>query len=217
MRPISHRSAPFPPEGRADISRYDRPFQARNRLLALYAVLFSALLALVPGLTPAARADTPLKPAQKPDTPSGQPVPRWAMLRKPTVYARTGPSKDNPVAWTYTAQSLPVQIISETRDWRLVCDPDGGVAWVSKTMLQSQKTVLSPAQATLEMRASPKADAQVKAILKPRALAGLNGCKKGWCKLSAGGVTGWVPQNGLWGTQQAAVCRRPGLFETARE
>ena len=146
------------------------------------------------------------------DTPSGQPVPRWAMLRKSEVYARNGPSKDNPVAWTYKVQSLPVQIISETRDWRLICDPDGGVAWVSRTMLQAQKTVLGPTAKPLNILSSPNADAQVRAVLRPRALASLDKCKNDWCKVSAGGVTGWVPQNAVWGTQDSMVCRRPDPF-----
>ncbi|MEI9905100.1 MAG: SH3 domain-containing protein [Asticcacaulis sp.] len=146
------------------------------------------------------------------DTPSHQPVPRWAMLRKDEVYARNGPSKDNPIAWTYHALSLPVQIISETRDWRLICDPDGGVAWVSRTMLQAQKTVLSPAAQKLDMRDSPNSSADIRAVLKTRALAVLDKCRKDWCKVSAGGESGWVPQSALWGTQSAPVCRRPDPF-----
>jgi SH3-like domain-containing protein len=146
------------------------------------------------------------------DTPSGLQVPRWAMLRRSEVYARNGPSKDNRVVWTYHKASLPVQIISETRDWRLVCDPDGGVAWVSRTMLQAPKTVLSPAGQKLQMRQSPDEKADIKAILKPRVLASLDKCKKGWCRISAAGQTGWVPQPSLWGTQTTAACKRPDPF-----
>jgi SH3-like domain-containing protein len=146
------------------------------------------------------------------DTPSGLQVPRWAMLRRNEVYARNGPSKDNRVVWTYHKASLPVQIISETRDWRLICDPDGGVAWVSKTMIQAQKTVMSPAGQKLQMHQSPDEKADIKAILKPKALASLDKCKKGWCRISAAGQTGWVPQPSLWGTQATAVCKRPDPF-----
>ncbi|WP_414996045.1 SH3 domain-containing protein [Asticcacaulis sp.] len=146
------------------------------------------------------------------DTPSGLQVPRWAMLRRNEVYARNGPSKDNRIIWTYRTASLPVQIISETRDWRLICDPDGGVAWVSKTMIQSQKTVMSPAGQKLQMRYSPDEKADIKAILKPKALASLDKCRKGWCRISAAGQTGWVPQPSLWGTQTTAACKRPDPF-----
>jgi len=146
------------------------------------------------------------------DTPSKAPVPRWAMLRKNEVYARNGPSKDNPKVWTYRVADLPVQIISETKDWRLICDPAHGVAWVSKTMLQAQKTVMSTAR--LELHGSPNAQSPVKAYLRPNALASLNKCVKDWCKVSVGGVDGWTPAASLWGTQPAAVCARPDPFAT---
>jgi SH3-like domain-containing protein len=146
------------------------------------------------------------------DTPSGLQVPRWAMLRRNEVYARNGPSKDNRVIWTYRQAQLPVQIISETRDWRLICDPDGGVAWVSRTMLQAQKTVLSPAGQKLQMHYSPDEKADIKAVLKPRSLASLDKCKKDWCRISTAGQTGWVPQASLWGTQTVAACKRPDPF-----
>jgi SH3-like domain-containing protein len=146
------------------------------------------------------------------DTPSGLQVPRWAMLRRNEVNARNGPSKDNRVVWVYHKASLPVQIISETRDWRLICDPQGAVAWVSRTMLQAPKTVLSPQGQKLQMRESPDEEADVKAILRPRALASLDKCKKGWCRIAVSGQTGWVPQQSLWGTQTTAACKRPDPF-----
>ncbi len=147
------------------------------------------------------------------DTPSKSPIPRWAMLRRNEVYARNGPSKDNTIVWTYRVASMPVQIISETRDWRLICDPDGGVAWVSKTMLQAQKTVISgKGSQNLEMHVRPSPNSAVRAFLRPRALAQLAKCDKGWCKISAGGQGGWVQETDLWGTQTAPVCQRPNLF-----
>jgi SH3-like domain-containing protein len=180
----------------------NRRSSAFARLFALTALAFAVLPAL-----PAHAADE-----LDFDTPSKAPVPRWAMLRRAEVYARNGPSKDNPIVWTYHVQSLPVQIISETRDWRLVCDPAGGVAWISKTMLQAQKTVLGSSDRKVEMRTSPKPDAPVRAYLRPRALAQLGKCKKDWCKVSAGGQTGWAQAGSLWGTQTAPVCHRPNVF-----
>ena len=177
----------------------------RSRAFACLAALTA--LALMPVAHPVHAETTEY------DTPSKLPVPRWAMLRKNEVYARSGPSKDNPVKWTYKIAGLPVQIISETRDWRLICDPSGGVAWVSKTMLQSQKTVINGNNGQrLEMRLSPGDAGPVTAYLKPRAMAQLGKCKKDWCKVSAGGSSGWVPVSALWGMQTAPVCQRPALF-----
>lgn len=172
-------------------------------LIALTALVFAGLPIVVHAETPSF------------DTPSGSPVPRWAMLRRSEVYARKGPSKDSRIVWTYRKASMPVQIISETRDWRLVCDVDGGVAWVSKTMLQNQKTVMVPNNGKkLELRASPDTGSKIKAYIRPRSLAQMDKCRKDWCKVTAGGISGWVPQASLWGTQTQAVCRRPDMFAT---
>ena len=78
-------------------------------------------------------------PAPDFDTPSKSPVPRWAMLRKDEVYARNGPSKDNPKVWTYRVADLPVQIISETKDWCKVSV--GGVeGWAPASALWGTQT-----------------------------------------------------------------------------
>jgi SH3-like domain-containing protein len=146
------------------------------------------------------------------DTPSHQPVPRWAMLKDDEVFARNGPSKDNTTIWTYRVASLPVQIISETRDWRLICDPEGNTAWVSKIMLRAQRTVMSPFTQKIDLYASDSDKAPVKAVMRPKALAQLVKCKKDWCKLTVGGVTGWAPRQNLWGTQATAACQRPNPF-----
>jgi SH3-like domain-containing protein len=146
------------------------------------------------------------------DTPSGLAVPRWAALRAKEVNARNGPSTDNAVLWTYKQPGLPVQIISETRDWRLICDPQGGVAWVSRTLLTNRKQVLTPAGQKVQMRAEPNETSVVKAVVQPHALVGLDRCDKNWCRVSIDGVTGWLPQARLWGAQDGQVCQRPDLL-----
>ncbi|ESQ74193.1 SH3 domain-containing protein [Asticcacaulis sp. AC402] len=142
------------------------------------------------------------------DTPSKAALPRWAMLGKNEINARNGPSLDNRKLWTYRKAGVPVQIISETRDWRLICDPMGGVAWVKKSMLRSSRTIVTPTQ-KLELKSEPRSDADIRAMVRPRAVAQVEKCKDDWCKISIGGQTGWAPRNVLWGTQTTAVCARP--------
>ena len=55
--------------------------------------------------------------------------------------------------------------------------------------------------------ADPKAGARPNAILVPRGLSSLERCEKGWCKVEAGGASGWAPQSALWGTAAPAQCR----------
>ena len=141
-----------------------------------------------------------------------KPVPRWASLRSNEVYARSGPTKENKVLWTYRQKNLPVQIISDTREWRMICDPDGGIAWVNRSMLKSQRSVVSMGTQKIDLLSGAKSTAKVKARLNPRSLATLDKCKKGYCKVSVGNVDGWAPQDRLWGAQEGAACKRPDPF-----
>ncbi|WKL57810.1 SH3 domain-containing protein [Asticcacaulis sp. ZE23SCel15] len=177
-----------------------------NRMLAVAAIF---MLASVSG--GAALSDDS---AVTTDTPSGNPVPRWGIMRSNKIYTRAGPSKDHKILWAYRVKGLPVQIISETREWRLICDPDGNTGWVAANLLSGKTNALTPEGHKLELKASPKPESRTKAIIRPRALASLDKCKDGWCKISVGSERGWVPQDSLWGTQTTPVCKRPDPFST---
>jgi SH3-like domain-containing protein len=143
-------------------------------------------------------------------TPSGFAVPRWLVLKFDEVNARSGPSEDNRVLWTYRTRGLPVQVVAETKEWRRICDPDGGLVWVKKGQVDGRRNVMRAKPAALELRRAPKAGAAVAAYLKPRSLAEFGGCKDGWCKVTAEGVSGWAPAGELWGVADQPLCRGGG-------
>jgi SH3-like domain-containing protein len=148
--------------------------------------------------------DCPASVAAK--TPSGYCVPRYLSLKRGDVFGRTGPGKDYPPKWIYHVKGLPVQVIEDTRDWRRICDPDGTVTWVSRAMVDGRRTVMSIAKTPNPIRGAPKAEAGIVGYLSPRALADLDRCHGGWCKVSVGGVHGWVETAGIWGTAPAPQC-----------
>ena len=74
-------------------------------------------------------------------TPSGQPVPRWLSLKSSEVHARFGPGLDHRILWEYRVSGLPVQVIAETTEWRKICDPEGAVAWVHRSVVSSRRSV----------------------------------------------------------------------------
>lgn len=140
-------------------------------------------------------------------SPSGFCVPRWLSLKSNEVRARRGPGTDYPALWIYRARGLPVQVVAETADWRRICDPDGGAVWVHRSMVDGRRMVMAPATGSVPLLADPKAGARANAILVPRGLASLERCEKGWCRIEAGGASGWAPQSALWGTAAPAQCR----------
>ena len=138
---------------------------------------------------------------------SGFCVPRWVSLKRGEVMGRKGPGKDYPALWIYHVQGLPVQVVAETEEWRRICDPDGGATWVHRSMVDGRRTVMSLAPAPAPLRRAPRAEAPINGLLNGRALAALGRCRGDWCKVSAGGVTGWLQTSQTWGLAAAAQCR----------
>lgn len=158
-----------------------------------------ALAALAP--QPGAAAD--------PDraTPSGYPVPRYITLKFGQVNARAGPGDDHRLLWVYRAKGLPVQVVAETSEWRRICDPDGAMAWVHKRLTDGRRAVMNMGEAPAVLYRRPKAEAEPAAYLNVRALAQLDRCRDGWCRVKADGVSGWTREGELWGTGETAQCR----------
>jgi SH3-like domain-containing protein len=149
---------------------------------------------------------SPAPPSER-QTPSGLPVPRYVSLKYDTTNARAGPGDDTRLLFVFRVKGLPVQVVAETREWRRICDPDGGLSWVHKRLTDGRRTVLRLRPEALAMHKHPSADAQMVAYLKPRALAGLERCDKGWCEIEVDKVKGWVPSNAVWGAKPQALCR----------
>ncbi len=165
------------------------------RLLALATVMIAA------AALPAASQETR-------ETPSGLPVPRWVSLKFDKVNARAGPGDDHRLLWVYRVKSLPVQVVQETADWRRVCDPDGGLAWVHKRTTDGRRSVMNLRVDNMPMLASPSENARPRAFWVKRSLGGFDECKGGWCRVKVGGATGWVPKTWTWGVQEYPVCGR---------
>jgi SH3-like domain-containing protein len=141
-------------------------------------------------------------------TPSGLEVPRYVSLKYDEVNARNGPDEAHQLLWIYHAKGMPVQVVAETREWRRICDPEGGVAWVHKRTTDGRRTAMRVQPATLPLLSSPKDAAKVSAYLKGRSVAVLDKCEKGWCKLRADGSSGWAREGDIWGADPAVQCRK---------
>ncbi|MFN3229344.1 MAG: SH3 domain-containing protein [Asticcacaulis sp.] len=173
-----------------------------KRTFLLAACLPCLIVALGTGVSGWAYADDPLS-----DNPSGLPVPRWVTLKSSKINARSGPSTTHRILWQYRAKGLPVLIVSETREWRQICDPDGGTSWVQKNLLDGRRGVALWSRERLPLRAKAREEAEIRAYLRPRALASLETCKDGWCRIKVKGQAGWAPESALWGTASPTVCQ----------
>jgi len=140
-------------------------------------------------------------------TVSGFCVPRWVSLKRGEVYGRRGPGADYPALWVYRVQGLPVQVVAETTDWRRICDPDGGAVWVHRSMVDGRRMVMALGTTPIPLYKAPGAGVAEAGLLNGRALAALGRCQGAWCKVKAGGISGWLGTSQVWGLASAPQCR----------
>ncbi|HEY1562945.1 MAG TPA: SH3 domain-containing protein [Caulobacteraceae bacterium] len=146
-------------------------------------------------------------PAAQRNTPSGFCVPRWVSLKHGEVMARKGPGKDYPALWVYHVDGLPVQVVAETEEWRRICGPDGGAAWVNRSEIDGRRTLLNQAPEATPIRQAPKDGAKVVGLLNSQALAKIRRCSPGWCQIRVGGLQGWMAVDQVWGVDEARQCK----------
>lgn len=139
-------------------------------------------------------------------TPTGLEVPRWISLKSSQVRARGGPGLDYQILWEYRAAGLPVQVVAETRHWRKVCDPEGSVAWIHRSVASGRRTVFNTSARETPIRAARSETASVRARLQPHSLIGIEDCQDGWCRVRARKLRGWVAEGAVFGTQARALC-----------
>ena len=149
-------------------------------------------------------------------TPSGQPVPRWLSLKSSEVHARFGPGLDHRILWEYRVSGLPVQVIAETTEWRKICDPEGAVAWVHRTVVSSRRSVFNASAEEVPIHAGRSETSAVRARLSPRSLVAMDECEEGWCRIRSGRLRGWVREAVVFGTQNQPLCNAARPAGTGR-
>jgi SH3-like domain-containing protein len=135
--------------------------------------------------------------------PSGLPLPRFVSLKADEVNVRHGPAWDQKVAWVFRRIGLPVEVIAEYDVWRQVRDSEGATGWVLGSLLSGRRTVLvapwKTDKRTIDLREQADTGSPVKAKLAPGVLGDVEKCDGAWCRIEAGGVSGFIGQELVWG------------------
>jgi len=128
------------------------------------------------------------------------PLPRFVSLKANEGYARHGPGKTHRIDWIYKQRNQPLEITSEYGHWRRVRDRDGAGGWMHYSLLSGVRTVLVETD-MLALRRTPTDEAQVAARAELGVVARLEECEPDWCRIQAGGKSGWVKKTDLWGVR----------------
>lgn len=165
------------------------------------ALLFAAGLLL--GAAPLKAQKPGIDLAARKVGPSGLPLPRFVSLKADEVNVRRGPGWDHAVAWVFRRIALPVEVIAEYDVWRQVRDSEGATGWVLGSLLSGRRTVLiapwKTDKRTIDLYQAAEKSNDVRAKLAPGVLGDVERCDGIWCRIEAGGVSGYIGQELLWG------------------
>jgi SH3-like domain-containing protein len=129
---------------------------------------------------------------------AGQRLPRFVSLRSDQVNLRVGPGENYPIEWVLTRKEMPVEIVKEFENWRMIRDWQGTEGWVHERMLTSKRAVIVKG-GIRTLHRQPDVASPAVARAEPGVVARLIECRTDWCRIDAADHTGWVQRGDLWG------------------
>src|SRR5712691_6912817 len=122
---------------------------------------------------------------------ASQKVPRFVSLRSDQVNLRVGPGENYPIEWVLTRKDMPVEIIRQFENWRMIRDWQGTEGWVHERMVSGKRGVIVRG-GIRTLHGQPDVASPAVARAEPGVIARLLGCRPEWCRVEAANSTGWV-------------------------
>jgi SH3-like domain-containing protein len=158
----------------------------------------AAAASLTPATPPAAEPPPAVDPNK--GSVSGLALPRFMALRFDDVNLRVGPGTRYPIDWVYHRRDLPVEILRELDDWRLVQDQDSVRGWVRAPTLTPRRG-FAVRDTERVLRGGAADDAAPVARLKPGVIGRVRSCAAGsiWCEVEVATYRGWLKRDEMYG------------------
>ena len=177
----------------------EAPPSAESPSQAVEAAVEAAVEKPAPDAGGGTAAQSPL-PGKGTGSVTGLAVPRYVSLAKGKVNFRVGPGDQYPIEWEVTRRNMPVQVIEEYDVWRKIRDYEGVEGWVHSRMLSGKRALIA-VKPGATLHEAQSFDSPPVARMAPTAVALLEHCESGWCRVSAQGYEGWIHHETVWGTE----------------
>ena len=119
-------------------------------------------------------------------------------LKNNEVYVRVGPSKEFPIKFVYKKKYLPLEVLDRSETWRKIKDFENNSGWIHISQLSKKKSAINTKNNSVLYKKSTIYSKPI-AKLEIGRLVLIRKCKVKWCKISTGGLKGWVLESSLWG------------------
>lgn len=129
---------------------------------------------------------------------SSDKLPRFASLRSDEVNLRVGPGENYPIEWVLKRKDMPIEIVEQFQNWRQVTDWQGDKGWVLDRMITGRRAVVVTGGVRMLYR-EPDPGSAIVARAEPGVVARLTDLRGAWCRVEAGGYTGWMRRSEVWG------------------
>ena len=126
-------------------------------------------------------------------------VPYWASIAAGQAMMRSGPDRSYPGIWLYKRRDLPVRVVQIHGAWRRVQDMDGATGWMLAILLAARRTAMVT-EGYRPIRAEPEDSARLLWQAEAGVVGRISKCNGDWCRIEIGDRSGWIKQDGLWGT-----------------
>ncbi|MGE0226597.1 MAG: SH3 domain-containing protein [Acetobacteraceae bacterium] len=133
---------------------------------------------------------------------TGLPLPRFASLRADTVNVRRGPGTRYPIEWVFKRRHLPVIIVREFENWRLIRTMDRVEGWVHTALLTGRRSFIVGSKRVYLYR-RPQPESRRVAALDPGVIGRFVHCAQNdsWCQAEAAGHRGYMLRSSVWGSE----------------
>lgn len=144
----------------------------------------------------------------KPYSHSGLKIPRFVSLAKDEINVRAGPGRHYPIKWVFTNKLMPVEVVREFDNWRMVRDVEGSEGWVFHSLLSGRRTALIVGKDRVRLfKSEPKQNKSqdILSLLDPAVIVTLERCSIAFCAVEVSGFSGWIQRKLLWGVYENEI------------
>jgi SH3-like domain-containing protein len=132
------------------------------------------------------------------------PLPRYVTLKGNEGNARRGPGRTHRIDWVFTRPGMPLRVVAEYENWRLVEDMEGAGGWVHYSLLSGTRAALVTVDLT-PFHSLPDSRSAVVFKAEKGVIARVLQCEADWCRLLADGQRGWAQKSALWGVEPGEI------------